>query len=687
MELGVAAHTLSALLFLALAVLPALSRRHTIEDIVLIAASVATAAWAGATAIAFANHAMPTVLTQVLDVARSGGWMLLATTMLSGLSPIRKTALAYLIMASCLAVVVAYLLTGTVIDLDERRSIQAAVFLGRLAIALGGLVLVENVFRNTLAAERWRIKFLCLGIGGLFAYDFFLYSDSLLFRRVNLDLISARGVTTSLVMPFFVLWLRRSRVAGQQITVSRKFVSYTATMIGAGIYLLLMAGAGSYVRQVGGKWGPSLQVAFLFGTIILLFIPLFSGSFRAYLHVLIEKTFFKYRYDYREEWLRFIRTISAGAPAQSLPVRVVQATGDLIDSPEGGVWFSRDPELYALMGVWNLSRWRLNEAEAAVAIADPLVAYLERTQRIIDLDELRESPELYEGLEIPEWLRRIERAWLIVPLMHLDRLNGFIVLGRARAPRTLKWEDYDIMRTVGRQAASYLALHEAALALAESRQFDAFNRRFAFVVHDIKNLASQLSLIVSNAAKHQHNPAFQHDMIETARRSVEKLNRLLQQIHEHQGIKTLVAPVALSPLLRRIVEARKFSGSRIDLQLYDESLAVAADEDRLGRVVENFVQNAVEALNGKGQIEVRLFQTTDTAVVEVQDDGPGMDPEFVRDGLFQPFRTTKKSGYGIGMYEARDFVRSLGGRLDVSSELGRGTLVRMILPAVNGKRR
>lgn len=684
MELGVIAHSLSALAFLLLALLPAWSRRHTIEEVIMIAASAATVIWAAVTALTFAKHEVPTIWTQVLEIARSGGWMLLAVSMLSGLNPVRRTSVAYFVVALCLAVAVASLLIETQMDLDQRKSLQVVIIGGNLVVALAGLTLVENVFRNSPSAERWKIKFLCIGIGAMFAYDFFLYSDGLLFHGLNLDLLSARGVTTALVAPLLAIWLRRNQAAGPQVVVSRKFVSYAATLIVAGIYLLLMAGAGSYIREFGGKWGASLQVIFLFGTIVLLFVPLFSGSFRAYLRVFIEKTFFKYKYDYRKEWLQFIRTISVGESAQSLPTRVIQATGDIIESPEGVVWFNRDADVYTPLGTWNVSRWRLNEAEAVAAASEPLVLYLERTQRIVNLDELYEKPDLYEGLEVPGWLRKINRAWLIVPLMHLDRLRGFIVLGRPRGPKTLTWEDYDLLGTVGHQAASYLAQHEAALALAEARQFETFNRRFAFVAHDIKNLASQLSLIVSNAAKHQHNVAFQQDMIETARRSVEKLNRLLQQIHGQHDSEAQSCLVTLSSLLHKIVEARKLSIPTISLQFDEKVITVRADEERLERVVDNLIQNAVEAVQGKGRVEVRLFQAAETAVLEVRDDGPGMDAEFMRDELFRPFQTTKKTGYGIGMYEAREFVRSLGGRLEVSSEPGHGTLVRITLPAVNG---
>ena len=160
----------------------------------------------------------------------------------------------------------------------------------------------------------------------------------------------------------------------------------------------------------------------------------------------------------------------------------------------------------------------------------------------------------------------VTRAWLIVPLVHHERLFGIMMLGRSRSAREVNWEDYDILKTVGRQAASYLAQEETSKALAEARQFEAFNKRFAFVVHDIKNLVSQLSLILSNAARHRANKAFQDDMIETVRQSVEKMNRMLKQLHAEPGWSEPKAAVELTSLLRKVVanqcRARLIRGPR-----------------------------------------------------------------------------------------------------------------------------
>src|SRR5581483_10044488 len=228
-----------------------------------------------------------------------------------------------------------------------------------------GLALVENLLRNSAQPSAWNIKYLCFGAGALFAYDFFLYSDALLFRRLDLSLFLARGVTNLLVAPLLVVFTMRSRLAGPQLTVSRQFVFHTATLITAGLYLMVMAAAGYYVREIGGTWSTFLQAVFFFGALLLLLLPIASGRVRAYLRVLIEKSFFTYKYDYRGEWLRFIHTISNTGLAEDLRRRVVHAVCDIVESPEGALWIQRDPGRFELAATWNVSRWKLIDNEVA----------------------------------------------------------------------------------------------------------------------------------------------------------------------------------------------------------------------------------------------------------------------------------------------------------------------------------
>ena len=308
--------------------------------------------------------------------------------------------------------------------------------------------------------------------------------------------------------------------------------------------------------------------------------------------------------------------------------------------------------------------------------------FLEEKQTVINLSVLNIETNPYPGLVVPDWLRDIRRGWLIIPLIHHDRLFGFMLLGHSRAAREVDYEDYVLLTTVGRQAASYLAEREAARALAETQQFSEFNRRFAFVLHDIKNLVSQLSLMVQNAEKHKNNPAFQEDMLQTVKESVDKMNRLMVRLHEGGKEAAATASIDLSHLLQKIVIQNPVDDDELVFESEMDGMVVVTDEERLTAVISHLIDNALEAIDGEGRVTLRLFARGGDAVIEVEDCGVGMDEDFIRNELFRPFRTTKSGGYGIGAYESREFVQEAGGHMDVISTLGKGTIIRISLPAM-----
>jgi putative PEP-CTERM system histidine kinase len=279
-------------------------------------------------------------------------------------------------------------------------------------------------------------------------------------------------------------------------------------------------------------------------------------------------------------------------------------------------------------------------------------------------------------------MRANSNLWLIVPLLHEDRLMGFVVLAKARVPLTLDWESIQLLQTAARQAASYLALDEAAAALAQARQFEGFNRLAAFIVHDLKNLVAQLSLITRNAERYRSNPNFVDDAFETVRHSVEKMNRLLLQLRSAVP-SGRDGEIALRPLLERVVSERAAQVPIPTLRVVSDARpAVRADSDRLYAVLNNVMQNAQEATGKDGHVQVRLSESDAGVLIEIVDNGCGMDDEFVRERLFRPFDSTKGlAGMGIGAYECKEFVTSLGGRIEVDSTPGVGTCFKILIPS------
>ncbi|MEJ7807958.1 MAG: XrtA/PEP-CTERM system histidine kinase PrsK, partial [Telluria sp.] len=542
----------------------------------------------------------------------------------------------------------------------------------RVALAVLGIVLVEQLYRNKSLQERWAVKFACLGIGAMFAYDFYLFSNTMLFHQVDPDIWAARGVINALTVPLVAISIKRSASWSAELALSRRVMFHTAALFGSAMYLLAMGSAGYYLRFVGGSWGTVMQVAFLFGALMLLVVILFSGTFRSWLKVFISKHFYRYNYDYREEWLRFTRTLSESGPG--LGERTIQAVGELVESPGGVLFLRRDAGLFAPESYWHVPLENVSEPADS-----PFCHFLESRQWVIDLNEYAERPELYDDMPLPAWLVHFARRWLVVPLMMQGKLNGFMLLMRPRSPVALNWEVIDLLKIAGSQAASYLAQQDAATALMVARQFESFNRMSTFVVHDLKNLVSQLSLLIPNAEKHRNNPEFQRDMLDTVNHSVQKMKLLLQKLSRSESPEHM-APLAIDKVLIQAVALKAAFEPHPVLELIDAGLLVMADRERLERVLGHLIQNAIEATPKDGRVAISLRRHEGQVQITIADTGEGMSEEFIRERLFKPFESTKSAGMGIGVFESDEYITELGGKIELVSEVGAGTTFYVNLP-------
>jgi putative PEP-CTERM system histidine kinase len=666
---------LAAVGFLLLGVPLLTSWRGRAHGPLLVAACLISAFWAASLAWAATDLLMWTDLSDGFEVARNAVWSLFLVVLLGdwrapGSRLPLKLRPALFAAAVCYLVALAAASLGYW-DLALLESVLPVTV--RVVQAVGGMLLVEQAYRNKTTQERWAIKFACLGIGGMFAYDFYLYSHAMLFREVDPDIWAARGVINALTVPLLALSMRRAKSWRSPLAVSRRAMFHSAALFGSAIYLLAMGSAGYYLRYFGGSWGTVMQVTFLFGALLLLAGILFSGTFRAWLKVFISKHFYSYGYDYREEWMRFTRTLSEAGP--NLGERTVQAVAALVESPGGALWQRREAGRFEPVAAWEVPL-----PDVAEPADSALCRFLESTQWVIDLGEYADDPDKYEGLVLPEWLRDFPRGWLVVPLMMgANKLFGFVVLHTARSPVKLNWEVLDLLEIAGSQAASYLAQQDAADELMTARQFESFNRMSTFVVHDLKNLVSQLSLMNANAEKHKNNPEFQADMLETVSLSVQKMRLMLQKL-SRIDVQEKPVPLAVDQVVRQAVANKAAFEPRPQLDLRDTGLRVLADRERLERVVGHLIQNAIEATPKEGSVTIGLYQDGEAVRIEITDTGEGMSEEFIRERLFKPFESTKSAGMGIGVFESREYINELGGRLEVSSKPLSGTTFKVILP-------
>ena len=543
-----------------------------------------------------------------------------------------------------------------------------------LGVSVIGLVLTEQLFRRAVEHARWSIKPLCLGVGAGFVFDLYMYSDALLFGRLDTNIWAARGFAQALVIPFIALATVRNRDWTIDIAFSRGVVFNSTAFLASGVYLLIVAAAGYYVRYFGGSWGKTFQVGLIFAALLLLGWLFSSGTLRSKLRVFINKNFFSYRYDYRQEWLRFTNLLSTRTSDVSIPQRCIQALANLVESPSGALWLADED------GVFRPSaRWNLPAIDAEERPDNSLPRFLRSTGWVVDLDEYRKQPSRYSDLQLPQWLAGMTSAWLVVPVVAQEELMGFMVLTTPRAAFDVNWEVLDLLKTAARQIGSFLAQIRSSEALLEAKKFDAFNKMSSFVVHDLKNLVAQMSLLLKNSERHRQNPRFQEDMLSTVEHVTERMNKLLLQLSTGSRGTENLRTLNLSTLARRVAEAKTGQSVSIRVETSGDVMALG-HEQRFERVLGHLVQNAIDASRDGGAIVVRVSTRDRSALVQVTDNGCGMSEDFVREKFFRPFQTTKQAGMGIGAYETAQYVKEIRGTIEVNSRPGTGTEIKIIIP-------
>lgn len=653
-------HALVALLFGGAALVQLRARRAAVPVALLVAASGLTALWALAVA-GIGDRDPGTLLAQGL---RNLVWLGVVAALAARTGPSRSRDASFVAAGLCLALgMVLAVLAGAIPVLAIERAALALRMLGLTA----GFVLLYRVRRDLGGGAG---VLLAGAVALIWLADLGATLVAYLGESWPAGLLIARGVAIGTAAPVL---LAAALQRDAPLSPSRSIASRGLLGLLGLVYLVATALAIGWIGRIGGDHARLAQTAFVVGTAVALATLASSPWLRAWAKVMVAKHLFRHRYDYRAEWLRFTQTLArpeAGGP--SLAQRVVRAMADLTASP-AALLLVRDGDALHPGTAWE---WAPGEASGG-----EFVRHLEDSTRILDLDQIRAggSPSA-ETAATPVWLLAREDAWALVPLIHGDRLVGAVALARPPVDRALDWEDFDLLGVAGRQAASHLAEERAHAELAEARRFEEFNRRFAFIGHDLKNLVSQLALVARNAERHADNPAFRADMVATLAESSQRMTTLLQRLSQH-GVASAepARPVPLLALLERIADARR---AQHPVRASGDALALAlVDAAALETAIGHLLQNAIEASGAGAPVHLTATRVADGVAVEVIDRGSGMSPDFVRDDLFRPFASAKTGGFGLGAHEARTLVTAMGGQLAVTSREGEGTVFRIELPA------
>ncbi|OEU74679.1 MAG: hypothetical protein BA874_04065 [Desulfuromonadales bacterium C00003068] len=544
-------------------------------------------------------------------------------------------------------------------------------YVALMAAFVLSLFLMEQTLMSLSRPDRWRVKFEVLGVGVVLVVLVIYYSQSLLYRSLDMNLVPVRSLSLVLAVSLMAFSRFRRGEVDVRIRVSRDIAYRSVVILAVGFYLVALGlfGAGMrYINLTGHRvFFVSLAVVLgLFFVIILL-----SGKIRRRVRVVLHKNFYQHKYDYRKEWTQFTAKLVVAKSRETLERGILEFFAETFFL-QGATLFLRDQET----GQFSCSACFENKVNPRSLTADhPLVTKMCDCDWVVDLDE--DDASLLAG----NWaqLREMKCSFL-VPLRFKQSLEGFIALGsRNYAEEALTYEDFDLMKILAHQTISVLLSRKLYTDLLVANEMAAMGRVSTFVIHDLKNLVSGLTMVVDNSRDYIDDPDFRVDMFETLDNTVDNMKGMITRL---QNVKQQPQLEMSDIDLLAVAKAAAAMCGNEQVVVSGATVLVCGDESEVQGVLLNLLHNAREASALDQPIRVEVG-CDDLAFVRVIDRGAGMDAYFIEHRLFRPFETTKKKGFGIGLYQCQQVIKAHGGRIDVQSSLGEGATFTIWLPLKN----
>jgi putative PEP-CTERM system histidine kinase len=526
-------------------------------------------------------------------------------------------------------------------------------YIGFAVCCVAALLNIEATLAAAVHHRRWKIKFILLGAVSILAALILYYSQSLLHRSIDMSLAGLRSL--ALLLGTAMMWFSDLRRGPEvRISFSRRLAFKSVVLVAAGLYLVGLGLLGEGARLFGDDLGRAvlLVVSFLAGLGLL--VVFLSDTVRRKIRLFLQMHFYGEKYDYRIQWVQFTQHLASARTQNELQQAALSACCETFGIVGAGLFlFDHDRKLYL-----PASLVEMDSHEGGFGEDSALVKELESRRSVLRAADVNDSSP---------WLAR---AGFAIPIFREDVLDGFVLLGRPINPREeYDEEDFELMDTMARHISSALLNMRLLDQLARSREMEIMGKVSAFVLHDLKNHVYTLSLMADNAQKHIGNPEFQKDMVDSLGSTVGKMKILISQLKGLPDRHTLKRePVGLLSLAREAT--RPLPQERLDFQGPD--VRVMIDSAEMGKVILNLCLNALEASTAGQSVSVTVGDEPEP-FVRVTDHGVGIAKEFMAGGLFEPFKSTKAKGMGIGLYQCKQIVEAHGGRIEVRSAPDEGS--------------
>lgn len=543
------------------------------------------------------------------------------------------------------------------------------------------LLNLERTLRAAAGTQRWRVKLVVLGVGLLFAVRIYTSSQVMLYRATEPFLDAMNAAALGAACALVLVSLIRTRVFGIEVYPSHAFLQRSLTMLLAGAYLLIVGLSAKVISYLGGTSAFHLKALLILVALVLLALMLMSDRVRHYLERFVSRHLRRPRYDYRQVWRTFTERTARHVREAEFCAAVVEWVSETFNVLTVSVWLvdaaKHNFRLTASTGIPGESA---AEPESESVDEAVLIEVLRGRTEPFDVDQVQEKWAEVLGRFNPDYFRK-GGGRITVPLNAGGELLGLMTLGDRVGGVRFAFEDLELLKSIGEQTASSLMNIQLSRRLLEAGEMEAFQTMSTFFVHDLKNVASTLSLMLKNLPVHFDKPEFRQDALKGIGRSVERMNDLIARLSE---LRSGLALKSVETDLNSVVEAALQMIDPVRLALIERSMGqpvrAAFDPELMQKVVTNLVLNALEAIDLQGRVQVSTAQGPGWAVLSVADNGCGMKREFLEKSLFRPFQTTKKKGIGIGMYQSRRIIEAHGGRIEVESEEGKGTTFRVFIP-------
>lgn len=559
----------------------------------------------------------------------------------------------------------------------------AGIFLNILFI--GGFILcvmnLEYTLRAAVGTMRWRIKYMIAGLGILFAVRCYSATQAVLYSAVNMDLapLNAGALLAGCIL--MLMALKRGALSPVDLYPSHSVLYGSLTVLVAGSYLILVGLLAEAAAYSG--IGRSFRVAaflVLMGMLGLALI-LLSDRLRQRTKRFIARHFHRPQYDYRQVWTTFSERTASLTESGAFCRAVATLVSETFDLLSVTVWLMDESGRHLVPGAST----SLTESEARELIG-PGTLDSDVARR---LHEQSFPSSLRDTTGLPGTLLQTlgHKAFknggecLFLPLSTKEELVGVLVVGDRVSGLPFTLEELELLKTIGHQIAADLLNIKLASRLIETKKLEAFQTMSAFFVHDLKNTATSLSLMLENLPRHFEDPAFRRDALNGISKSVEKINGLIGRLSYFRQ-KIDVKPVAGD--LNAVVKSTLAGLGGCAPDPFATNLTplppVMMDADQIQKVLTNLLLNARDASRPGGRIEVGTAAAPGWAILRVSDQGCGMAPEFIQHSLFRPFQTTKPDGIGIGLFHSKMIIEAHQGRIEVESRRGEGSTFRVFLP-------